>query len=159
MQQKPIQKREKMKTYKVEITTTESICNIRTVRVLANNATEARKKAMIEDSEKESSYDTKKYKVLKGKFNRICHNKQYLDNIPRVEAVDYRRRYSGGIYLPIYEAYFFRGKIVFWCPKCKAYHTHSKTSHIIGDIIYRDAHCCQECNEYGGYYLKIVGKI
>ena len=157
MQQKPIQKREKMKTYKVEITTIESISNVRTVRVLANNATEARKKAMIEDSEKKSSYDTKKYKVLKGKFNRIRHNKEYLANIPRIEAVDYR--YNQAIYIPVYEAYFFRGKIVFWCPKCKVYHTHGKASHKVGDIIHRAAHCCQECNEYGGYYLKIVGKI
>ena len=146
-----------MKTYKVEITTTYTLTNVRIVRVLANNSKEARIKAMIEDSEKESSYDTKSYKVLKGKFNRINHNKQCLDNIPRIEAVDYR--YNRAIYLPVYEAYFFKGKIVFWCPKCKAYHTHSKASHIIGDITYRNAHCCQEENEYGGYYLKIVGEI
>lgn len=153
-----------MKTYKVEITTAESISNVRTVRVLANNATEARIKAMIEYSEKESSYDTKKYKVLEGKFNRIRHNKEYLDNIPRIEAVDYD--YRRETYLPVYEAYFLKGKIVFWCPKCKVYHTHSKANHIIGDITYWDAHCCQECNDcclecnkYGGYYLKIVGEI
>lgn len=142
-----------MKTYKVEITTTESISNVRTVRVLANNATEARIKAMIEDSEKKSS----SYKVLKGKFNRIRHNKEYLDNIPRIEAVDYC--YNRAIYLPVYEAYFFGDKIVFWCPKCKVYHTHGKASHRIGDITHRVAHCSQECNEDGGYYLKIVGEI
>jgi len=146
-----------MKTYKVEITTIESISNVRTVRVLANNMKEARRKAMIEDSKKKSSYDTKKYKVLKGKFNRIRHNKQYLDNIPRIEVVDYK--YFGGTYFPVYEAYFFKGKIVFWCPKCKAYHTHGKASHRIGDITHRVAHCSQECNEYDGYYLKIVGEI